>query len=198
MSRTSRTGRTREQVVLLDDDGRAVGAAPKQDVHHRRTPLHLAFSCYLFDPEGRLLVTRRALAKTSFPGVWTNSCCGHPAPGERLEAACRRRLREELGVGAGDLRLVLPRFRYAAVAADGLTENEMCPVLVGTATDAIRPDPAEVEDHAWVPWPEFRAEVLAGRRTVSSWCREQVAALPEDPRSGPPASPADLPPAVRW
>jgi len=178
-----------EQVVLLDEDGRATGTMPKAEVHHRQTPLHLAFSCYLFDDHGRLLLTRRAGTKKTWPGVWTNTCCGHPAPGEPLTEAVTRRLREELGVRAEALRLVLPAFRYRAVMPDGTVENEMCPVLVGrcVAPAALDPDPDEVGDVEWVGWATFRDDVLAGRRAVSPWSVEQVAALPAEPWSAPPA-----------
>ena len=190
------TAVTPELVVLLDEDGRDVGAADKASVHHADTPLHLAFSCYLFDDRGNVLITRRALHKRTFPGVWTNSCCGHPAPGEPLEDAVRRRVEQELGTTVTGLRLVLPRFRYRA-EQEGVVENEMCPVFVGSADGAVTPDPDEVDDARWEPWAAFRAGVLDGTRTVSVWCREQVAQLPSDPVSAARADVDDLPPAAR-
>ena len=193
---TPTTSRRKELVVLLDEDGRAVGTADKADVHHGETPLHLAFSVHLFDADGRVLVTRRALTKQTFPGVWTNSCCGHPAPGEDLADAVRRRVRQELGTEVTGLRLVLPAFRYRA-EQDGVVENELCPVFVGLTGERVTPDPAEVDSVSWEPWAEFRSGVLDGDRQVSVWCREQVAQLPEDPLTAPEARAEDLPPAGR-
>jgi isopentenyl-diphosphate Delta-isomerase len=180
-----------EEVVLLDESGVPIGVAPKHAVHHRDTPLHLAFSCYVVDPGGRLLLTRRALTKRTWPGVWTNSCCGHPAPGEDVIDAVVRRTREELGLELVDVRVVLPEFRYRAVMDDGTVENEICPVHVATcpAPETIAPAADEVADHVWVDWPTFRADVLSGRREVSPWCLEQVSALPEDALVAPPAVP---------
>jgi isopentenyl-diphosphate Delta-isomerase len=186
-----------ESVVLLDEEGRAIGTADKRTVHHADTPLHLAFSCYLFDADGSILITRRALHKATWPGVWTNSCCGHPAPGEQLEDAVRRRVEQELGVRVEGLRLLLPRFRYRAVMDDGVVEHEMCPVFVATTGDEVRPDPAEVEQVRWEPWDGFRAAVLDGSREISPWCREQVAELPADPLTATSASYDDLPAAAR-
>ncbi len=171
-----------EQVVLLDADGRRIGVAPKHEVHHAATPLHLAFSCYVVDPAGRLLVTRRAWSKRTWPGVWTNSCCGHPAPDEPVGDAVVRRTRQELGIELTEVRPVLPDFRYRAVMDDGTVENEVCPVYVATCRtpSALAPDPEEVAEHAWEDWDEFRTEVLEGRRQVSPWCLEQVRAMPAD------------------
>jgi isopentenyl-diphosphate delta-isomerase len=188
---------TVERVVLLDEDGRAVGSAPKAEVHGPETPLHLAFSCYVFDADHRLLLTQRAWSKVTWPGVWTNSCCGHPAPGEPIPEAVRRRTHQELGLGLADLRLLLPRVRYRVEMTDGTVENEFCPVFVATATPPVRPDPAEVAAHRWVAWADFRADVLSGRSDVSPWCALQVAALPAAPYDAPAADPALLPPAAR-
>ncbi len=191
---------TAERVVLLDEAGRAVGEQDKQAAHSTSTPLHLAFSGYVFDSERRLLVTRRALDKATFPGAWTNTACGHPGPGERLLDAVTRRVGEELGIGLRDLRIVLPRFRYRAVMANGIVENEMCPVSTAHTEDEPVLDPDEVAATTWVPWDDFSSDVLDGRREVSPWCLEQVrelALLAADPLEWAAASSAALPPAAR-
>jgi isopentenyl-diphosphate delta-isomerase len=189
-----------ERVVLLDEAGRSVGSAPKATSHSADTPLHLAFSCYVFDGQGRLLVTQRAQDKTTFPGVWTNTFCGHPGPDEDVFEAVRRRAEQELGLTLEDLRLVLPTFRYEATMGNGVRENELCPVFTARAAGDPRPDPAEVADVEWVPWRQFRDEVMAGRREVSLWCALQVPELAgreEADGTFVVASPADLPAAAR-
>jgi isopentenyl-diphosphate delta-isomerase len=158
-----------ELVVLLDDDGTPIGAAPKATVHTASTPLHLAFSCYLLDDAGRLLITRRSLEKLAWPGVWTNSCCGHPAPSEALEDAVRRRLRQELGTSATDLRLVLPDFEYRAVDASGIVEHERCPVFVGRIDGPLDPRPSEVAEWQWVEPDDLRTGVRATPWAFSPW-----------------------------
>lgn len=167
---------TPELVVLLDDEGREIGSAPKAEVHHSATPLHLAFSCYLFDGGGSVLLTRRALHKKTFPGIWTNACCGHPAPGEPMTDAVTRRVRQELGVGIADLRCVLPDFRYVATAADGVVENEVCPVFSARAVGPVRPDPDEIMEFTWVPWPQLRTAAEFGW-AISPWAATQVPLL---------------------
>src|SRR5690606_14460920 len=102
------------QVVLVNPDGRPIGTAPKEALHGTDTPLHLAFSCHLVNEDGRLLLTRRALGKRSWPGVWTNAFCGHPQPGEDMADAIRRHARSELGIDIDELRLELPEFQYRA------------------------------------------------------------------------------------
>jgi isopentenyl-diphosphate Delta-isomerase len=186
-----------EQVVLLDETGHAIGTADKRTVHHRETPLHLAFSCYVLDDAGAVLVTRRATHKPTWPGAWTNSVCGHPGPGEDIAAAVRRRARDELGIDVVDVRLVLPAFRYRAVMPDGVVENEMCPVFTARGNSAVHPDPHEVDSFQWVDWAAFRTSVLGGGRSVSPWCVSQVELLPEDLAAAPAQPPDALPPAAR-
>jgi isopentenyl-diphosphate Delta-isomerase len=187
-----------EVVVLVDADGHQIGTAPKATVHHRATPLHLAFSCYIFDPRRRLLLTRRALQKPTWPGAWTNSFCGHPAPAEDIFDAVRRRARQELGITLDDLQLTLPAFRYEATMPNGTRENEVCPVFVATTPDELRPEPSEVHSFEWVAWDEFRDDVLAGARDVSPWSVRQVRELAdrETDTGFEPAPTAELPPAA--
>ncbi len=187
-----------ERIVLLDADGRATGTAPKASSHHTATPLHLAFSCYLTDSAGRVLITQRAHDKRTFPSVWTNSCCGHPAPGESLRAAVRRRVRTELGLEVADLTLVLPDFRYRATAADGIVENELCPVVRGVAKGDVRPDPSETGAAEWRDWAA--CVELVDHPSASPWYREQMARLVPlgEPADWPAAAASLLPPAIRW
>ncbi|MBS2538527.1 isopentenyl-diphosphate Delta-isomerase [Catenulispora sp. NF23] len=170
-----------EEVVLLAEDGTPIGTAPKAAVHTDHTPLHLAFSCYVFDDQHRLLVTRRAATKRTWPDVWTNSACGHPGPGEQIEDAVRRRLASELGLNISLVTPVLPDFRYRAVMPNGIVENEICPVFQATVAPGITPspDPDEVGEYRWIPWAEFSSQVLSGAFEVSPWCRLQVQELAE-------------------
>ena len=175
-----------EHVVLLDERGRAVGTAPKADAHTDATPLHLAFSCHLVDGAGRVLLTRRALTKPTWPGTWTNGCCGHPQVGESLRGAVIRRVAEELGLEVTRVVLALPDFAYRAEMPDGTVEHELCPVLVAEVAGSPRPDPAEVDDLAWVTWDGLTLRVGEEPGSLSPWSVEQVRQLTA--RGGSPAA----------
>lgn len=162
-----------DEVVLLADDGTPVGTAPRGSVHDENTPLHLAFSCHLHDDAGRVLLTRRALTKRAWPGVWTNSFCGHPRPGEDLEAAVRRYARHELGVDITGVRPLLPDFRYRAVDASGIVENEVCPVYTARTRQRTQPHPEEVMDQHWLTGRQVAAAVEAAPWALSPWMLAQ-------------------------
>lgn len=167
-----------ELIVLVDEKGTAVGQAEKWSSHHLQTPLHLAFSCYVFGRKGRFLATRRASDKRVWPGVWSNTVCGHPMPGETMEDAIRRRLWYELGMTVGDLQVALPAYRYRAPPFAGIVENEFCPVYLASASAGPQPNPEEVENFRWLSWPEFlSASRLDTNDTWSWWCKDQAEQL---------------------
>jgi isopentenyl-diphosphate delta-isomerase len=131
--------------------------------------------------------------------VWTNTCCGHPLPGEPVRDSVLRRLRQELGIGSAELVLVLPRFRYQARMANGVLENEVCPVYAAYSDVPPAPDPAEVAEIRWVDWTRFCVAVRTGQQAISPWCAMQVAELTTlgpRPLDWVPADAADLPPAA--
>lgn len=164
-----------DEVVLLDQARRPVGTAPRRTVHGTATPLHLAFSCHLLVPDGRVLVTRRALGKRTWPGVWTNAFCGHPRPGEELLDAVARRGHDELGVQLSEARVVLTDFAYSATDDSGIVENEYCPVAVGILAEPLEnltPDPDEV-----ISWRLVEPAVLVRVAALTPWLLSPWAAL---------------------
>lgn len=172
--------KTSEEVILLDAAGRPMGSAAKASVHGATTPLHLAFSIFLFDHCGRTLFQQRAWSKLTWPGIWSNACCGHPMPGEALEAAAHRRLDQELGLRGIELRLALPHFRYRASYL-GVEENEICPVFIGWCQEEPQPNPLEVAATKWIDWKSFLSRETASAKfedtLYSPWSRMEAAAL---------------------
>ncbi|MFI8100450.1 isopentenyl-diphosphate Delta-isomerase [Streptomyces sp. NPDC086023] len=140
---------------LVDESGNTIGTAEKLSAHQAPGRLHRAFSVFLFDEKGRLLLQQRALGKYHSPGVWSNTCCGHPYPGESPFAAAARRTYEELGLSpsllaqAGTVRYNHPD------PASGLVEQEYNHLFVGLAQEPVRPDPEEIADTAFVTADEL-------------------------------------------
>ncbi len=163
-----------EQVVLLDASRNPIGTADKATVHTESTPLHLAFSSYILNDSGEVLITRRALSKRTWPGVWTNTACGHPAPDESFAQAISRRARQELGMDVADIREVLADFQYRAVDASGIVENEFCPVYLARAASAPKPASSEVAEHAWVAPEQLFLGIDATPFAFSPWMVEQL------------------------
>ncbi|MEJ1089564.1 isopentenyl-diphosphate Delta-isomerase [Microbacterium sp. Mu-80] len=166
-----------ELVVLVDSDGSAVGVHPKHSVHSISTPRHLAFSCHIIDDAGRVLMTRRALGKSTWPGVWTNSACGHPMPGESMQDAVRRRVAFELGAVVDDIVCALPDFGYVARDASGIQENEHCPVFIARIASELAPNPDEVAELQWAEVGALRAAVDATPWAFSPWLVEHLPQL---------------------
>ena len=163
-----------EFVVLLDEDGTPIGSADKATVHTTNTPLHLAFSCHVVDDEGRVLLTRRALSKLTWPGIWTNSFCGHPGPGEDPVDAIVRRAEQELGTRVDSIESAVPDFRYRAVDDSGIVENEICPVFTARIRAAVQPRADEVCAHHWAHPADVRTAVGATPFAFSPWLVAQV------------------------
>ncbi|MFD7285349.1 isopentenyl-diphosphate Delta-isomerase [Streptomyces sp. NPDC059863] len=152
---------------LVDEQGNTIGTAEKLSAHQPPGQLHRAFSVFLFDEQGRLLIQRRALGKYHSPGVWSNTCCGHPYPDEAPFAAAARRTHEELGISpsllaeAGTVRYNHPD------PASGLVEQEYNHLFVGLAQAAPRPDPEEVCETVFVTPAELTER--HGKDTFSAW-----------------------------
>ena len=122
----------------------------------------------------------RSAAKRTWPLVWSNSCCGHPAPGESAVDAARRRAQAELGVDPQDLRIALYPYRYR-FERGGVVENEICALLVGRVAGEARPEPAEVAALRWLAWPELLHTVAADAEAFSPWCAEEARLLDASP-----------------
>lgn len=157
-----------EMIVLVDEENTAISTAPKLATHDSETPLHRAFSVFLFNEKGELLLQKRAAAKKTWAGIWSNSCCGHLMLHETLENAAARRLKFELGLNGVKLLNILPDFRYKA-EKDGVVENEICPVLVGLLNKNPRLNPAEVAEFEWISWKRFCREIKANDCAYSPW-----------------------------
>jgi len=155
---------THEHVILVNDHGTAIGTAEKYAAHTSHTPLHLAFSCWLFNDKGETLVTRRAMSKKAWPGVWTNSVCGHPQQDETLEQAMIRRCRYEVGAEITRITAVAPAFRYRETDPSGIVENEICPVFAARAVSDLVINRDEVMEHQWV-----KLEALLGALEATPW-----------------------------
>ncbi|MGQ0521822.1 MAG: isopentenyl-diphosphate Delta-isomerase [Actinomycetota bacterium] len=154
--------------MLVDEGGRDLGPAEKVAAHRAPGQLHRAFSVFVFTSAGRLLVQRRATGKYHFAGRWSNSCCGHPRPGEAVADGGGRRLYEELGIRC-ELEEV-GSFRYAATdPASGLVEQELDHLLVGVSDDDPVPDPAEVDAVRLVSLEELAEGIRSDPRAYTPW-----------------------------
>jgi len=155
-------------VVLCDETGAPSGTMPKLEAHQPPGRLHLAFSVFVFDSEGRLLLQRRAHGKYHFAGLWTNTCCSHPGPEQPIVEAGERRLREEMGL-AVPLRVGAQFVYRAEDLASGLVEHEHDTVLVGESEGEPTLNPAEADEWRWVDIPRLREELRAQPKSFTPW-----------------------------
>ncbi len=158
----------REEVILVDADDRLIGTAPKLAAH-RDGLLHRAVSVQILDDRGRLLLQKRHPDKYHSGGLWTNTCCGHPRPGESAAAAAHRRLDEEMGIRCA----LSPLFTatYRAEVDSGLTEHELVHVFGGEYSGEVRPHPAEADAFAWVAPDNLLTSVARTPEQYSVWFR---------------------------
>jgi len=158
-------------VELVDPDGVAVGQVTVTEAHNAPGMLHRAFSVFLRDPEGRVLLQQRAGVKTRFPLRWANTCCGHPLPGESLQEAAGRRLVEEVGIDGVSLTEVGVYSYYAEDPSTGRVEYEYDHVLLGEVSGdiAVLADPDEVADVRWVRLGDLGEALTREPRAYAPW-----------------------------
>jgi len=147
-----------QQVILVDENDQPLGQEEKLKAHQNGGRLHRAFSVFVFNTAGQMLLQRRSRRKYHFGGLWTNACCSHPNPSESLEQAARARLRDEFGFDI-PLRKAFSFTYRATDSASGLTEHEFDHVLIGRFDGQPRPNPDEVDEWKWVAPSELRHDM---------------------------------------
>lgn len=157
-----------EEVILVNGQDEQTGVMEKLEAH-RRALLHRAFSVFIFNDKGQMLLQQRALNKYHSPGLWTNACCSHPRPGEDTLAAAHRRLREEMGLDA-ELNS-LGSFIYRAEFGNGLTEHEFDHVFSGKTERQPVINPDEVNDYSWQDTDQIKARMASHPEEFTVWFR---------------------------
>jgi isopentenyl-diphosphate Delta-isomerase len=155
-----------KEVILVDESDEAIGAMEKMEAH-RHGVLHRAFSVFIFNSNGQMLLQQRADTKYHSAGLWTNACCSHPAPGEEIKSAAEKRLQEELGFKAE----IKPAFDfiYKVSFDNGLTEHEYDHVFVGYYDGEIKPDEDEVKEWKFMGMDDLAREMEREPDTFTSW-----------------------------
>ncbi len=166
-----------EELILVDREDNVTGFLSKADCHDGDGVLHRAFSVFLFDAEGRLLIQQRAPGKRLWPGYWSNTCCSHPRRGEALDVATSRRLDDELNVRA-ELEFVY-RFIYRARYGSEGSEHELCHVFLGRLTDEPRPNVSEIAALRCLSPSELDAELKASPDSFTPWFKLEWDVLKE-------------------
>jgi isopentenyl-diphosphate delta-isomerase len=158
----------KESVILVDTGGQAIGMMDKLEAHQNGN-LHLAFSVFIFNSKGQLLLQQRALDKYHSGGLWTNTCCSHPRAGETIIDAGRRRLKEEMGMETELTELF--QFSYRHEFENGLIEHEYDHVLIGISDQLPEPDPDEVADFRYMNTGTLVLNLMAQPDIYTPWFR---------------------------
>lgn len=164
-----------EELILVDEEDCEIGFCEKVACHVDLGKLHRAFSVFIFNSKGELLIQKRAEGKMLWPGFWSNSCCSHPRRGEEIENAASRRIVEELGIACG-LRYVY-KFRYMAQFEDEGSEREICSVFVGKCDDDVVVDSEEISDFCWIGVNELFRDVFSNPEKYTSWFLKELEEL---------------------
>ena len=164
-----------EQLILVDSDDAEAGFLDKRQCHDGEGILHRAFSLFIFNRRGELLLQQRAAGKRLWPMYWSNSCCSHPRKGEAMPEATRRRLADELGIEAS-LEFVY-KFSYQARYGDKGSENELCSVFLGRSDDPVRPNRTEVSAIRFVETSVLARELQSSPQAFTPWFKMEWDAL---------------------
>jgi len=174
-ARTRRVSFDDEPLILVDAENNVVGYRSKADVHAGAGILHRAFSVFLFDAAGRVLLQQRSASKPLWPLFWANSCCSHPRRGETEAEAAQRRVLEELGIDA-ELEYVYT-FTYHATYEDKGSEHETCSVFLGRASGEIATNANEIAAVRWLSAEEVDAVLATEPERYSPWLKMEWARL---------------------
>ena len=164
-----------EELIVVDVDDRPTGFMSKAECHDGEGVLHRAFSAFLFDDRGALLLQQRAKSKRLWPGFWSNSCCSHPRRNESMQVATRRRLNDELNIEA-KLQYVY-KFRYRATFGDAGSEHELCHVYIGRVSGVVRPNAEEIAAIRFVAPDELTIALAENPGDYTPWLRLEWKAL---------------------
>ena len=167
-----------EPLILVDSDDREIGHLDKSACHDGDGVLHRAFSLFVFNAAGELLLQRRAAGKRLWPAFWSNSCCSHPRAGETMDEAVARRLYQELGLTA-TLRFVY-KFEYVAAFEDLGTEHELCWVYVGSCDDDPVINTTEIDDWRWIAPADLTRELATNGAAFTPWLKLEWARLRQE------------------
>ncbi|MBT8085564.1 MAG: isopentenyl-diphosphate Delta-isomerase [Woeseia sp.] len=167
-----------ETLILVDADDRETGFLDKARCHDGAGVLHRAFSVFLFNDAGQLLLQQRAPGKRLWPNFWSNSCCSHPRKGESMAEATLRRIEEELGIRA-NVEFVY-KFSYQAQYGDEGAEHELCWVFLGRSNDAVKVNSNEIAAFRYVQAQELSAELAADSAMFTPWLRMEWQRLQEE------------------